>query len=123
LVQDLSRVEVRWEGTDSGLAPELRGYKVGSIASEDAISQLIDILSHEELFVAAHVMLTQVSGIKYETFPTWNGLAVEIAANGIATINPNERFALVRRWKKWYQSQPHPNCLPMATEDEGPGRA
>lgn len=114
VIQILSSLEVRWEGTDSGLAPELVGDTSNSIRAqgEAALPQLIQALSDKDLFVAAHVLLTQLSGVEYQTFPAWNGLEVTIAADGAVTIDPDQRFDLARRWERWSTSAPRPTMLP-----------
>lgn len=114
LIQTLSGVEVIWDGTDAGLMPELIGYVPDTIhqLDEATVRYLIDILSRADLFVAAHVILTRLSGVVHETFPEWNGLKVNIAADGSVTIDPEQRYELAKRWKRYFETEPRPNMLP-----------
>lgn len=109
-----SNAQVRWEGTYTGLTPVLVGETVEPPYErrEQIMQDLISALSDEDSFVAAHVLLTRLSGVGYEAFPTWNGLNVDIAADGTVTIDPDQRFDLARRWERWYNSEPRPETLP-----------
>ncbi len=78
---------------------------------EQVMPHLLPILSEPDKFVIAHVLLTQLSGIEYQTFPKWNGLNVDIAPDGTATIDPNQRHELYRQWEKWLRTKPRPNIL------------
>ena len=112
--KELSNADIKWEGTYAGLSPILIGEKAKQLAEMggQAIPELISTLSNEDVFVAAHVLLTQLSGIEYQAFPAWNGLAVDIASDGTVAIDPDQRFDLVRRWEKWYQTKSRPKVLP-----------
>jgi len=77
---------------------------------DGAIPQLLGALEDENRFVAAHVLLTTLSGVEYHTEP-WNGLAIELA-DGNAHVDPRRRFELARRWRAWQQTTPPPRALP-----------
>ncbi len=111
----VANTEVRWEGTDVGLMPELVTGQSEAISSlnEGAIPDLIEALSDRELFVVAHVLLTRVSGVEYTAFPAWNHLAVEIGADGSVTIDPEQRHRLAAAWRQWCKSNPRPRRLPL----------
>lgn len=112
----LAGLHVKWEATEVGLTPFfVEGNSEAILAlGEKAVPDLINALSDKNLFVNAHLLLTQISGIEYQAFPAWNGLKVEITSDGIVTIDPNERYDLARRWEQWYQSEPRPTVLPPA---------
>ena len=69
-------------------------------------------------FVVAHVLLTRLSRVSHETFPGWNGLAVELAVDGTSRVDPVQREALARRWRAWLETDPHASELPA---DQGTG--
>ena len=116
VLQALASTEVRWEGTDAGFMPELETNQSASLnaLNKDETPDLNNALSDEEFFVVAHVLLTRISGIEYETFPTWNHLAVEIAADGTVTIDPQQRHRLATAWRQWYNSKPRSVRLPVS---------
>lgn len=115
-VQNLSNQEVTWEGTYIGLTPTIDRETVERLSEnvDRVVPELIARLSDEGAFVAAHVLLTQLSGIEYEAFPTWNGLRVEILTDGSVRIDPAQRSALARRWERWARTDPRPSVLPAA---------
>jgi hypothetical protein len=114
LEQLLHDTDIHWMGTDVGLYPAIANSVAERINTfgRSRISDIIDAFSEEDQFVAAHVMLTRLTGIEYEATPTWNGLVVEITPDGTAHIDPAQRFQLARRWRRWLESAPHPNRLP-----------
>ncbi|KQR12285.1 hypothetical protein ASF78_14185 [Cellulomonas sp. Leaf334] len=98
---------VAWEGTDLGLFPRLPAEEEGLAVelSEDDIPVLVDALDSAETFVTAHVLLTRLAGGPGETFPDWNGLTVEIAADGSTWVDPAQRPAIAERWRRWRSDQ------------------
>jgi hypothetical protein len=104
---------VRWDGTRFGLLPTLL-EKTESIIKEGqtVVPTLLDAIADPHRFVTAHVLLTKIAGVQYETFPSWNGLEVGLQAKGEVSINSDQRFDLARRWERWYQSKPRPKILP-----------
>jgi hypothetical protein len=113
-IKDLSNADIKWEGTYAGLTPILIGERAKQLSEmgDQVTPELLAALTNEDVFVAAHVILTQLSGIEYQAFPAWNGLVVDIAADGTVTIDPDQRFNLVRRWERWYDTEPRPRVLP-----------
>jgi hypothetical protein len=111
----LSNDDVRWAGTLFGLSPRLTGEAAALLEmGEGALPALIEALSDPRRYVGAHVALTGLSGVEHESFPTWNGLAVVLAADGSLSIDPAQRPVLIERWRRWYQTRPHPDTLPSA---------
>jgi hypothetical protein len=112
--QLLRTSDIRWMGTDVGLYPMISdhaGERLSSLGSEQ-IPELIAALSREPDFIAAHVILTRITGVEYESMPTWNGLTVELMPDGKVHIDPAQRLLLERRWRHWIGSTPHPLRLP-----------
>ena len=110
----LSESDVEWDGTYIGLNPAVDGKKLDQLRSlgEAIIPELIAMLSDESKFSVAHVFLTYLSRVQYESFPTWNGLTVGLSADGRVNIDASQRFTLARRWDLWYRTEPHPISLP-----------
>lgn len=98
---------VAWDGTDLGLVPRLPAEEEGLAVDLDEgdVPVLVDALDSAETFVTAHVLLTRLAGGPSETFPTWNGLAVEIAADGSTHVDPDQRPAIAERWRRWRSDQ------------------
>ena len=113
-LKDLSNRDVEWHGTAEGLSPDLATERAKRLAGADAEAVtpgLIAALSEEDRFVAAHVVLTSVSRVEYSAFPTWNGLRVDIRADGSVVIDPGQRHELARRWQRWHRTTPRPATL------------
>jgi hypothetical protein len=110
----LRDADVHWAGTYIGLYPTIDQGVAERLAAlgPELIPGLIDALSSEHDFAAAHVLLTRLTGIEYEAMPAWNGLEVEIASDGAVHIDPAQRTQLARRWRGWFASEPHPHRLP-----------
>lgn len=111
---ELSNADVQWEGTYIGLRPAVESAAAERIrrSGDSAVPELIAALEREESFAIAHVLLTEIARLSHERFPTWNGLAVDIAADGTVTIEPDQRFGLARRWRQWFETEPRPDQLP-----------
>jgi hypothetical protein len=104
---------IQWDATRFGLLPIL------SVETEQVIQRgeapvpvLLEALLDPQHFVAAHVLLTRITGVRFETFPTWNGLTVEIRADGSVNIESEQRHQLSRRWHVYFQTEPKPDMLP-----------
>ncbi|UUZ47789.1 hypothetical protein LP420_32405 [Massilia sp. B-10] len=106
--------QVTWTGTLLGLVPLLssRRNDVPGLLDTAAIPELIQALGDEKHFVTAHVLLTQITRLPFESAPTWNGLAVTIDPEGVTTIDRAQRAALKQRWQRWFIASPRPAKLP-----------
>jgi hypothetical protein len=94
---------VEWHGTRYGLMPRLSAEAERIAArGEEAIPGLLHALRDPDRFVAAHVLLTQIAGDEYETFPSWNGLRVSLEPDDGVAVDPGQREQLARRWQGWY---------------------
>jgi hypothetical protein len=114
LVEEITNTDVKWNGNYVGLSPILTNDAAKRLIElgEQAIPSVLVALSDPDKFVTAHVILTQVSKVEYQAFPAWNGLVVDVAADGSVNIDPDQRLDLVRRWERWYQTKPRPKALP-----------
>jgi hypothetical protein len=111
LVGSLANADVRWDGTPVGLSPALSESARAVLDRGDAaFPALIDALRDESRFAVAHVLLTLMSGVRHGTVP-WNGLDVDLNADGTARIDPAQRERLERRWRRWMESTPRPDEL------------
>ncbi|MGH3901555.1 MAG: hypothetical protein ACRDTA_25535 [Pseudonocardiaceae bacterium] len=112
LVDHLSNADIRWDGTFVGPLPTIVSDEARQLLAigDDAIPRLISALEDESRFVAIHVLLTLLSSVEYQTTP-WNGLAIELSANGETRIDVRQRFELARRWRAWRQTTPRPRSL------------
>lgn len=106
--------DVRWEGTYRGFWPTLDEKLFAHLDADDpgAVAILLEALSAEDHFVAAHVILTRLSGVEYSAFPEWNSLRVHLQTDGSVDIDPDQRFELARRWALWQHADPRPRTLP-----------
>jgi hypothetical protein len=113
-VDELSNADLQWDGTYVGLRAAVDSAEADRIRQrgDRAVPELIAALADEDRFAVAHVLLTEITRISHERFPTWNGLAVDIAADGTVTVEPAQRFDLARRWQRWYGTEPRPDRLP-----------
>jgi hypothetical protein len=113
---------IEWTGQRYGLKPYLEQPAGPETASADEVAAvappLIEALGDPDRFVVAHVLLTRLSRVSHETFPGWNGLAVELAVDGSSRVDPAQRETLARRWQEWLATEPHPSQLP-ATHGSG----
>jgi hypothetical protein len=114
--------DIEWTGQRYGLKPYLDQPAGLQTAGADEVATiaptLIEALDDPDRFVVAHVLLTRLSRVSHETFPGWNGLAVELAVDGTARVDPGQRETLARRWREWLDADPHPSELPA---DQGSG--
>jgi hypothetical protein len=114
---------IEWTGQRYGLKPYLEPPPVGlEQAGADEVAAiapaLVEALDDPDRYVVAHVLLTRLSRVSHETFPGWNGLAVELAVDGSSRVDPAQRETLARRWREWLATEPHPSQLP-ATHGSG----
>lgn len=69
---------------------------------------LIDALHDDKRFVVAHVLLTFMTKKRFVVDSgSWNGLRVEIHADGRAVIDENQRVELIQFWLKTLESRDH----------------
>lgn len=112
LIDRLDNGDIHWNGTFYGLVPTIVGDAARRLLASGtaAIPLLVGALEDESRFVAAHVLLTMLSGIEYRSAP-WNGLEVDVSAHDEVRIDPRQRFELARRWRAWQSATPRPRSL------------
>jgi hypothetical protein len=104
---------VSWAGTRYGLLPVLADPTCSlEQVGQESLPDLLGALADPERFVVAHILLTRISGVRYETFPTWNGLEVRLEPDGAARVDADQRSVLAARWQHWSSSEPRPGTLP-----------
>jgi hypothetical protein len=110
---ELSNADVTWNATYDGFVPRMSERANAALrADEETISALLELLLDPNRFVVAHVGLTRIAKLHYASFPTWNGLTVQMGADGVVTIPPDQCRELSRRWQSWHTSDPRPTTLP-----------
>lgn len=92
---------IKWQANHYGFQPILSN-EIKLIISRQQIDKpkLISYLHDAQKFISAHVILTYISHMKFETFPTWNKLKIDIKANGEIVINRDQRASLFEYWKQ-----------------------
>jgi hypothetical protein len=115
--QKLGKLRVEWDATTVGLMPAVVGKARSAILDlgEDALPGLVAAMTDKALFVAAHVLLTEITDVEYETFPDWNGLEIDMSPDGRVTVDPGQRRELAQRWARWLEMDPRPESLPAAS--------
>lgn len=96
--------DVKWDGTFLGLRPTLGGVSglLEKHGTKRSIPFLIEALKNKEQFVAAHVILTWLSGKKFVVDGgSWEGLHVEVYADGTVKIDERDQASLIKKWKAW----------------------
>jgi len=107
---------IQWHGTRYGLMPSLSEEAERIVRQgEVAIPALMHALRDPDRFVTAHVLLTRITGVQHESFPSWNGLEISLESNGEVEFAADQRERLARRWQRWYSVEPPPDAL--ADED------
>jgi hypothetical protein len=108
----LANDDVTWDANALGLAPRVMSESARHLLDqgEAAIPALLDALDDPTKFVLSHVLLTLATGVRYDLNP-WNGLDVDMRADGSARIDPSQQTVLARRWRRWFASSPRPAQL------------
>jgi hypothetical protein len=102
-IENLSNSDIRWDGTFSGLFPVVEGEVAKQLFSFGSYPTpaLIAALDDPEKFVAAHVLLTLIHYKQFSTSASqWNGLTVELHANGDVVIDPGQIPTIKAMWEK-----------------------
>jgi len=103
LLSNIRNDDVIWDGTFVGIMPiELVGATLKlQYSQEDVNPLLISALRDQDKFVAAHVLLTLRTSKNYTiNADEWNGLKVQLQANGKTSFNGNNLIELQKHWKE-----------------------
>ena len=103
LAARLDNADVDWDGTYSGLMPRVRGEAAERLIEfgPAADSALVRALGDPHRFAAAHVVLTTIHVTELELSASeWNGLRVDLPADGRTRLFPEQRAELQRRWRE-----------------------
>ncbi len=103
LISAIRNEDVIWSGNYLGIMPtKLVGATLTLRDNHEDINRLlIDALLDQERFVAGHVLLTLRMGEAYNySASEWNGLSVQLNANGKASFDGNDLIELQRHWKE-----------------------
>ncbi|MDB6052775.1 MAG: hypothetical protein JWN25_298 [Verrucomicrobiales bacterium] len=103
VARPLNNADVHWDGNFLGLYPQLKGSaKVAAqLPQEQTKPYLLEALEDTNRFVVAHVLLSSmVSAASGTNAETWNGLKVNINAEGQAIIPMEQRSDIQRKWIK-----------------------
>ncbi len=105
-VAALRNDDISWDGTWIGLWPRLSDRAARIEAFGDAAIPLLkSALENEDQYVAAHVLLTCLTGEPFcPSGGKYNGLAVALYADGRTVIH-DQRASIRQRW-----NQPHRNA-------------
>lgn len=102
LVSEMRNEDVEWSGQYIGLVPKLSGATLLlKDVSEDIDSLLVDVLTDQDKFVAAHVLLTYRLEDKFQvSVGEWNRLNIQLYADGTTSFDGNDLVELQRFWKE-----------------------
>ena len=97
--------DIAWDGNYFGLLPRIEGQASKSVMAlgESAVSALIRALDDPSRFAAAHVLLTEIKmrGVSRPlSARDWNGLRVELSADGHVQLHPEQREELKVFWRE-----------------------
>ena len=106
LVENIRNSDIRWGGNIVGLDPHVSGVSKQILDDpKPHFADLIKALKDEQRFVAAHVLLSMRSGPFKLSAEQFNGLWVELLANGTVVIPPNQQANLIEKWNEWLKAK------------------
>lgn len=103
LAVELRNSDIEWDGTFVGLWPHVKGEAAKRLLAlgERASPALRAALDDPEKFATAHVLLTHLEMNKYEVSVShWNGLKVDIHADGTVDLYPEQMPEIKAMWVK-----------------------
>lgn len=100
----LSNDDVKWQGMIAGLQPILVNPRAAALVKSRASqvdNRLLKMLADKGRFIIAHVLLSLRNREERNTHGAqWDGLHVELLADGTTQIDPSQRWALKQMWEK-----------------------
>jgi hypothetical protein len=123
-VRNITNSDIRWDGNFLGLHPNFSGASKKIIENRTVnFDELVSALADERRYVAAHAILTTVSGHLIEPQPggidpltgkilpgtekaigKFNGLRVDLLADGTVVIPDNQQSKIADAWRLWLKS-------------------
>lgn len=110
LISKMNDNDIRWKYTSFGLRPELTGstnlsaIRLNAIGAP-AIPSLINTLQDRGRFVAAHILLTDISDVDFVAGnKRWNFLRVHREANGTTAYDFTDSTLLRNKWLQWWNN-------------------
>ncbi|MDK1032753.1 MAG: hypothetical protein QGD94_12150 [Planctomycetia bacterium] len=101
LCRQISNSGISWSGNYFGLWLDIVGPAEQEVVrrGDECVDDLKAALMDEARFVAAHVLLTRIVHNEIVLSSSmWNGLKVDLLADGSTQIDPSQREALVKLW-------------------------
>jgi hypothetical protein len=103
-VAKIKNSDISWDGTYVGLIPRITGAGSAEVlkVGDAAVPALIGALDEPDKFAAAHVLLTQIqmAGVDRPLSASqWNGLRVDLSADGSVRVYPEQREELKAFWR------------------------
>ena len=116
LVQRIHNSDVNFDGTYFGLMERIEGPASCEVLKADApaVPALLEALHDRERYIAAHVLLTYIVDREWRlSASNWNGLKVDLLANGSIVFDPADQEVLRERWAvrviEWQMEQDRGN--------------
>jgi hypothetical protein len=123
-VQKIRNSDVRWSGDATGLCPKFSGASKRVLTGQSVdFNGLVGALADERRYIAAHAVLSTLTGYVIEpqlggidpltgkalpgteeALGKFNGLRVDLRADGTVAIPENQRANIARKWKEWLKS-------------------
>ncbi len=102
LLLNMRNSDVKWDGNFIGLLPKLNGPTLALQKIDEPVEPLlVEALLDEERYVAAHVLLTVRAEYPITiSAEDWNGLHVQLLADGTVTYQGNDLDVLHQQWIK-----------------------
>src|SRR5688572_14685234 len=100
------------DGNIAGLWPTITGPSKTFLTNSDPsiVPALIESLTDQHRYIAAHVLLTLRSHEQFElTASHWNGLRIELLADNSILIPTGQQPRLIKKWTQWHAANPKPH--------------
>ncbi len=103
-VSAIRNSDISWDGNLLGLMPQIHGSGSKKVLElgKAAVPDLVRALDDPDRFAAAHVLLTEIemAGVSRRLDAAqWNGMRVELFADGSVRLHPEQREELKAFWK------------------------
>lgn len=123
-IQSIKNSDVRWDGNAVGLHPTFNGMSKKVLEERTVdFNDPVRALGDERRYIAAHALLSTLTGHSIqpqlggidpltgnalagteESLRHFNGLRVDLLADGTVAIPQNQQTQLTSKWKEWLKS-------------------